>query len=333
MTDKYLMTYLYSYKRKGEFTMARNIRVATFTINQLAECDYEKGVSTYDSVIKCLGKLIERVLPDKPDLLVLPEHCGRQNTLPERMREYYEGGYLKIFEYLKSVANNNHCYIAYSHLKYMEDGTKRNCVSMIDRNGLVMGEYHKNYPTPDETDIGGVIPGGDVSVFNCDFGTVCPIVCFDLNFDGIRKEIKEKKPDIITFHSAFHGSFMQEYFAYDTRSYFVSSLLSHNPSRILSPLGKVVATTTNYHNFVTATINLDYAVCHLDFNWDKIRKAKEKYGPLLIVEDPGYIGSVLLSYEGTDKTINDIIEEYDLEILDNYMARSIKNREENKEKK
>lgn len=312
--------------------MARFVKITTFTVNQLAECDYVKSLSTYDSVIKNIEVIISKALPDKPDLIVLPEHCGRQITLPERIKEYYTDGYLKIFEYLKSVAKNNHCYIAYSHLKYTEDGTKRNCVSMIGRNGSVMGEYHKNYTTPDETNLGGIIPGEKVVVFNCDFGTVCPIVCFDLNFDGIRKEIKEKKPDIITFHSAFHGSFMQEYFAYDTRSYFVSSLLSHNPSRILSPLGEVVATTTNYHNFVTATINLDYAVCHLDGNWDKIRKAKEKYGPLLIVEDPGYIGSVLLSYEGADKTMNDIIEEYDLEILDNYIDRSIKNREENKEK-
>ena len=161
-------------------------------------------------------------------------------------------------------------------------------------------------------------------VFKCDFGTVCPIVCFDLNFDEVRRRVKEKNPDIVTFHSAFHGGFMQEFFAYDTRSFLVSSLLNHKPSKILSPLGVVRATTTNYINYVTATINLDYAVCHIDYNMAKFMAAKNKYKDKLQIEDPGYVGAVLLSYEGDDKTVMDVIREFEIELLDDYVERSIK---------
>ena len=311
--------------------MAKKVKISTLTINQIPEAEIVKGVPLYDCVLKYLDKQLKYVLCEKPDLIVLPEHCGRQTTLIERKEEYINGETLRIFEYLKNVAKENNCYIAFSRYKKMEDGTARNCVSMVNRQGEVIGEYHKNYPTPYESDA-GILAGKDVPVFECDFGTVCPMVCFDLNFEGIRKEIKEKKPDLITFHSAYHGGFVQEFFAYDTRSYFVSSMLSNKPSRILSPLGVTVATTTSYINYATATINLDYALCHLDYNRAKFDKAKEKYGPLLTIETPDYVGAALLSYEGEDKTVMDIIKEFEIELLDDYMQRSIENRIKNMEK-
>ncbi len=311
--------------------MARFVKVSTLTINPVPEIEIDREKTFYDSVIAHLDRQVKNVLVDKPDLIVLPEYCGRQTTFPERTREYINGETSRIFEYLKKLAKENNCYISFSRYKKMEDETARNCVSMIGRNGEVVGEYHKNYPTPYESDA-GVLAGKDVPVFKCDFGTVCPVICFDLNFEGIRKEIKEKNPDLVIFHSAYHGGFVQEFFAYDTRSYFVSSLLSNQPSRILSPMGVTVATTTNYTNWITATINLDYAVCHIDYNWVKFKLAKEKYGEKLKIEDPGYVGAVMLSYEGDDKTVNDIIKEFEIELLDDYIKRSIKNREDNMEK-
>ena len=311
--------------------MARFVKVSTITLNQIPEIEIDTQKPLYDSVIIYLEKQLKKVLCDKPDLIVLPEHCGRQVAFPQRKAEYNNGETLRIFEFLKKTAKENNCYIGFSRYKKMEDGTARNCVSMIGRDGEVIGEYHKNYPTPYESD-GGILAGRDVPVFECDFGTVCPIVCFDLNFEGIRKEIKAKKPDIITFHSAFHGGFLQEFFAYDTRSYLVSSILNNKQSKILSPMGVTVATTTNYTNWVTATINLDYEVCHIDYNWAKFLSAKEKYGEKLKIEDPGLVGAVMLSYEGDDQTVKDIIKEYDIEILDDYILRSIKNREDNMEK-
>ena len=310
--------------------MAKRVKISTLTINQIPEADIKKDAPLYDSVIEYLDKQLKKVLVEKPDLIVLPEHAGRQTTLAERKQEYIGGETLRIFEYFKKVAKENKCYIAFSRYKKMEDGTVRNCVSMVDRNGEVIGEYHKNYPTPYESDA-GILAGKDVPVFQCDFGTVCPVVCFDLNFEGIRKEIKAKNPDLVTFHSAYHGGFVQEFFAYDTRSYFVSSLLVNKPSRILSPLGVTVATTTSYINYVTATINLDYAVCHLDYNRAKFDKAKEKYGPLLTIETPDYVGAALLTYEGDDQTIMDVIKEFDIELWDDYIKRSIKNRLDNME--
>jgi len=311
--------------------MARFVKISTITLNWIPEREIDKNKPLYDSVIAYLDNQLRNVLLEKPDLIVLPEYCGRQNTFPERKTEYDNGENLRIFEYLKKVAKENKCYIAFSHLKKMGDGTARNCASVIGRDGEVVGEYHKNYPTPYETD-GGVLAGKDVPVIRCDFGTLCPVICFDLNFDGIRREIKSKNPDIVTFHSAFHGGFMQEFFAYDTRSYLISSLVNIRRSKILSPMGVTVAKTTTYTNWATATINLDYALCHIDYNWAKFMAAKEKYKDKLKIEEPDDIGAVMLSYEGEDKTVMDIISEFKIELLDEYIERSIKNREDNMEK-
>lgn len=308
--------------------MARYVKISTFTINPIPEAEINKDISLYESVKCYLDRQLKNVLADKPDLIVLPEHCGRQVSFPERKQEYCEWGSLYLFDYFKSVAKENKCYIAFSRYKKMEDGTVRNCASVIGRDGEVVGEYHKNYPTVYETEA-GILAGRDVPVIECDFGTICPVICFDLNFDDIRKKVKAKKPDLVTFHSAFHGGLMQEFFAYDTRSYLVSSLLNIRRSKILSPIGVTVATTTTYTNWVTATINLDYAVCHIDYNWAKFVKAKEKYGSKLKIDDPDDVGAVMLSYEGEDKTVMDIISEFEIELLDEYIERSIKNREEN----
>ena len=96
-------------------------------------------------------------------------------------------------------------------------------------------------------------------------------------------------------------------------------------------MGVTVAKTTTYTNWATATINLDYALCHIDYNWAKFMAAKEKYKDKLKIEEPDDIGAVMLSYEGEDKTIMDIISEFEIELLDEYIERSIKNREDNME--
>jgi hypothetical protein len=95
------------------------------------------------------------------------------------------------------------------------------------------------------------------------------------------------------------------------------------PSAILSPVGNILASTTNYLDFVTATVNLDCRVVHLDFNWEKLRAVKAKYGPEVSIYDPGYLGAVLIASESAEMTCDDLIDEFGIERLDDYWARSL----------
>ena len=71
---------------------------------------------------------------------------------------------------------------------------------------------------------------------------------------------------------------------------------------------------------MTGKINLDYALVHIDRNELKFFAAKQKYGDRLVIHDPGHIGAVMLSYEGTDRTVWDIIREFGIFSLDDYFA-------------
>ena len=125
---------------------------------------------------------------------------------------------------------------------------------------------------------------------------------------------------------------MKNFYAFDTQSYFISSHGLSLPAEVIDPLGTIVASSTNYYNYAITTINLDYKIVHLDNHWEKIRAAQEKYGSLFKMTDPGYIGTVMLSYEGNDKTIKDIMSEFDIITADEYFERTREMRNEYLEK-
>jgi len=196
---------------------------------------------------------------------------------------------------------------------------------LIDRDGEVAGIYSKNHVVIEETTEYGILCGKNADLIETDFGTVACAICFDLNFDELRLKYAAQKPDLILFSSMYHGGLMQSYWAYSCRAHFVGAIQGL-PSAIISPSGETLAETTNYFNYVTHTVNLDCKLVHLDYNREKITAAKEKYGRGFIMKDPGKLGSVLLSCELEDLTIDEIIEEFEIETLDAYMERALKHR-------
>ena len=165
-------------------------------------------------------------------------------------------------------------------------------------------------------------------MIECDFGRVGCALCFDLNFDELRLQYVKLKPDLMLFCSMYHGGMMQNYWAYSCRCHFVGAVWRGNPSRIIAPTGEVVASTTNYFDYVTARINLDCRLAHLDGNWEKLSALKEKYGPNVRVHDPGRMGSVLISSEADEATVKDMVKEFKIELLDDFLERCLAHRRE-----
>ena len=265
---------------------------------------------------------LRQVLSSKVDLIVLPEVCDAPGGLKGAEQEnYLKARQNQLLDYFASVAKDNNCYIAFGSIHEAKEGL-RNSLVLLDRKGKMAGTYNKNFPTIYEMD-DGIIPGNEVSVIQCDFGKVALAICFDLNFDELRQQYAKAKPDIVIFSSVYHGGLMQGAWAYSCRSYFVSAISDNRaPSAILNPLGEVVATSTNYFNYTKATINLDYKVVHLDFNWDKLTKLKAKYGDAVTIHDPGKIGAVMITSEDKNISAAQMVKEFDIELLDDYFNRS-----------
>lgn len=290
-------------------------------------------VSNEEAIERMIGHWqaqLDRVLPDRPDLIVLHEACDRPDPtfFPlERRLSYYRAREDRIRDFFADTARRHACYIAYATHTEAEDGAWRNAMQLIDRAGRVMGTYHKNHLTPDEHQLSNILHGREAPVFECDFGRVAAAICFDLNFDELLRRYAAAKPDLILFPSMYHGGLMQGYWAYACRSYFAGAV-SGAPCTIVTPLGEVAASSTNYYSFVTARVNLDYAVLHIDENDAKFPDIKRKYGPAVVIHDPGYLGCVLMTSESADFTADDIVAEFGLERLDEYFARADRSRHE-----
>ena len=118
---------------------------------------------------------------------------------------------------------------------------------------------------------------------------------------------------------------MQAYWAYSCRCHFVGAVAGL-PCEIRDSLGEVIASSTNYFDYTVATVNLDCRLAHLDYNWGRLKALKSKYGPKVTIKDPGYLGSVLVASEHDEISVDEMIKEFEIELLDDYMARALAHR-------
>jgi len=310
-------------KKKGYATIAT---IGSAPASIAAGTEPQKVV---ERMIAHWKRQFEQVLPDRPDLIVVPEACDRPGGFgAEKLLEYYKVRKDQVQQFFAETARENKCYIVYSAYRIMPDGTKRNSSVLIDRKGTVAGIYNKNHPTIGEIE-GGILCGKEAPVFVCDFGRVAMAICFDLNFDELRLKYVKAKPDLIIFSSMYHGGLMQSYWAYSCRCHFVGAIAGRaTPSEFRNPLGQIIASNTNYFNFAVAMVNLDCELAHLDYNWERLRKLKAKYGPKVTISDPGCLGSVLISSEHEMVDVDEMIKEFEIELLDDYFARALAFRHE-----
>lgn len=302
------------------------VKIATLGPRPLNVDGNTKPQEVVNRVIAHWKGRFAQVLPDKPDLIVVPEACDRPAGLAgEKRLEYYRVRKDQVQNFFAEVAKENKCYMVYSAAREMEDGTWRNSSVLIDRAGKVAGIYNKNHVVIEETTESGILCGRDAPVIECDFGRVAFAICFDLNFDELRLKYVKAKPDLLIFSSMYHGGLMQSYWAYSCRCYFVGAVAGL-PCEIRDPLGRVIASNTNYFDYAVATVNLDCRLAHLDYNWGRLKALKAKYGPKVKITDPGYLGSVLITSEDDTISVDEMISEFEVELLDDYMARALAHR-------
>lgn len=294
----------------------RNVTVATIG-NVPPSFQSENKQEMVNHVISFWEKELKQVYPDKPDLIVLPEFCDFSGE----GEEYLKVRKNQVLDYLSSAAKANHCYIAFGTKREDKDGLWRNSCVIIDRNGEIAGIYNKNFPTIGEME-SGIKACNDAPVIQCDFGRVAVVICYDLNFDELRLRYAREKPDLIIFSSMYHGGIAQNMWAYTCRAHFVGSVYRQTPSQIRNPMGEVVASSTNYFDFAVARINLDCALVHLDYNWEKLTALKEKYGTSVSISDPGELASVLVTSNDSKTTVDQMLRESGIERLDDYLNRA-----------
>jgi hypothetical protein len=301
--------------------MANYAKISTLS-SHIVNIDINaKPQTIVDLMISQWQQKIGQVLPDKPDLIVVPEMCdGLGNCAPEKLNEYYNIRKDQIFNSFCKIANSNNCYIVYPAIRQISGNLWYNSIIVIDRQGKIAGIYDKHYPTMPEMENEGILPGKNISLIECDFGKIACAICFDLNFDALRLKYKNLKPDLIIFSSMYHGGIAQAWWAYSCRCHFVSAITGLM-SEIRNPHGNTIAATTNYFDFVTATVNLDCRLVQLGPNWEKLTAIKAKYGTMVQIHDPGYYSSVIVSSLQENLSTDEILAEFSIESIDAYLER------------
>ncbi|HNR40670.1 MAG TPA: carbon-nitrogen hydrolase family protein [Bacteroidales bacterium] len=310
-----LVTFLFV---TGSLNAARYVTIATIGNVPSVERNLQPE-KMVDQVIAFWRNELNQVLPDKPDLILLPEFCD----LSGAGEEYLNARKDRVLDFFASVARDHRCYIVFGTKRMNPEGIWRNSCIILDRGGMIAGIYDKNFPTIGEMEQ-GIKASDEAPVFKCDFGRVGIAICFDLNFDELRLKYAAQKPDMILFSSMYHGGFVQSLWAYSCRSFFVGSVYRSTPSEILNPLGEVIASNTNYFDYAVAKINLDNEIVHLDYNWDKLKELKNKYGIGVNIHDPGKLGVVLVTSNNEKVTVQEMIDEFRLERVDDYFQRARK---------
>ena len=301
--------------------MARYVKISTVGAPLIAVDEALSHDEALEHIEQTLTKYVKPVLPDKPDLILLPEMCDVPTNYSIKQREEFlkhRGD--RHIQFFAKIAKENHCNIGFCTYRFGKGDYTLNTLYIINRDGEIAGHYNKNHVViPMESDQ-NVRSGAIAPIIELDIGRVACAICFDLNFDVLRTHYKALKPEIILFSSMFHGGIQQQFWAQSCRAYFVGAIANSRPSAILSPMGETLAYTTNYTRHVTTTINLDYAMVHLDYHQEKLAALKDKYGPGVEIFDPGNIGYVQITSTCGDISASQMVKEFEMTLLDDYFS-------------
>jgi len=216
-----------------------------------------------------------------PDLVALPEAAvtGERGGKAADRSVPYEG---KVQEVFAALARKHKCYLIVP-LELLEDaraGLCYNACVVVDRKGQTVGIYRKMFPAVQHgTDNmeGGMTPGREAPVFDCDFGKLGVQICFDMEFDQGWEELARKGAELVVWTTQSPQTTHPAARAMKHRCYIVSCNWRNN-STIFEPTGKIVAQIRPPQRVLVEEIDLSYMI----LPWTRLLKngaaLKEKYG-------------------------------------------------------
>ena len=95
--------------------MANYVKISVVGPHPPADPAPERPREAVDRMIDHWRRELAQVLPDRPDLIVVPEMCDRfANHTPEQRRAYVEARGGRVRDFFAGVARDNRCHVAYS---------------------------------------------------------------------------------------------------------------------------------------------------------------------------------------------------------------------------
>ena len=267
--------------------------------------------------------LLDLVMSVRPDIVCLPENfatVGMERLDVRALAETLPG---PTTDRVAKYARRGHCYVICPMLTLRENRVFNSAV-IVDRRGEIAGVYDKICPvttSPDYTLLeSGVAPGAGDGVFDLDFGRIGLRICFDVGFPETWQAMKQQDVRLVFWASAYDGGFPLTTHAAMFQYYVVSSVRTDR-SRIIDPCGTMLAATNGYSNVAWRDINLDFVVCHTDFNYGISDEILADYGDRVEVRAHADAGRFLVEPIDPSVTTQSLQERYGFESADQYHAR------------
>ncbi|HWQ56951.1 MAG TPA: carbon-nitrogen hydrolase family protein [Bryobacteraceae bacterium] len=211
-----------------------------------------KRGTTADSVTHFL-KVIEQAVPEKTDVIVLPEGITVVDT-GKKYAEVAEPVPGPTTTILGEVARRRKSYIA-AGIYEREGQAVYNTAVLIDREGRVAGKYRKVYIPREELE-DGITPGADYPVFLTDFGKVGMMICWDLQYADPARALAMRGAEIILLPIWGGNETLGKARAIENQVFVASSGYDY-PTYVMDPDGQIMALAKDRGQAAVATIDLN----------------------------------------------------------------------------
>ena len=153
-----------------------------------------RGLKSAQENLDSFAKWIDEAGVNKADIICLPEAM----TLIGRGSDYLASAEPipgPSTEFLGKLAAKHKSYVVAGLLE--RDGkAAHNTSVLIDREGKLVGKYRKICLPRGEID-GGLAPGSEFPVFQTDFGKVAMMICWDVSYPEIARELTARGAEMI----------------------------------------------------------------------------------------------------------------------------------------
>lgn len=260
-------------------TPPRKVVIAS-TVAQFAG-PVENRLKLVGSLVEDAAREVAAKFPESGlDLMVFPEftlmHEQGKSAVDQSVA--LEG---PVMDVLGAVARQHRTWLVVPMVLRETDraGHVSNAAVLINRGGKVAGIYRKAFPMTDAQGVfeGGVTPGREYPVFDCDFGRLGILICWDMGYEEVWDTLAAGGAEIVALPSASPQTIRPAAQALRHHYYVVNSTLRNNVS-LIDPIGRIVAQKTEAPAVLVSRIDLSYAILHWAENLRNGEAFKERYG-------------------------------------------------------
>ena len=210
-------------------------------------------------------KALDNTAKYSPDIVLLSEGMYHRAVRDANRCEFSEDKKGAVCQKIAQKARGLNSYVIYNFSE-KANNYYYNTSLLFNRKGEMAGKYRKTHLTMSELE-DGIVAGNELPVFETDFGTIGMLTCWDQYFPEGAKILRQKGAEIIFVPTAGEGGCKSFARAMDNGVYLVVSGVNGPvngedtngwlPSRIISPLGNLLAQTNEHLNSAHCVIDLN----------------------------------------------------------------------------